>query len=165
MSRKFNLQGQKFGRLLVVGDSGKRKNKKIIYLCKCDCGNLAEVRSTSLKNRNTRSCGCLQCEVASKVGRNNIKHGEAGRTRLYKIWMGMKVRCINPNAANYKWYGGRGIFVCDEWINSFMIFRDWALSNGYANNLTIDRIDNDSNYEPSNCQWITSFKNLSRRKG
>lgn len=93
-----------------------------------------------------------------REGKNNFKHGESF-TRLYRTWAGMKARCNNKFSSNFKYYGGRGIFVCQEWEADFTNFRNWALSHGYTDTLTIDRIKNDGNYEPSNCQWLTKSEN------
>lgn len=146
-----NLQGKRFGRLTALRDSGKRACGCVIWACLCDCGNFTEVSSNSLKRGDTRSCGCLKREKM-------FKHGGT-KTRLYATWKGMKRRCYSPKFRNYKCYGGRGIQVCTEWKNDFIAFRNWALNNGYADNLTIDRIDNNGNYEPSNCQFLTRPEN------
>ena len=155
LTKEFNLQGQRFGRLTVLRDAGKYYRKlllgNIYWLCKCSCGNLIEVLAYSLKNGHTCSCGCLK-----------LKHG-GSETRLYRTWTSMRKRCYNPKDPSYKYYGGKCIQVCAEWKNDFIAFRNWALNNGYADNLTIDRIDNDGNYEPSNCQFLTKSENT--RKG
>ena len=88
----------------------------------------------------------------------NFKHGET-KTKLHQVWGSMKQRILNPNCESYKNYGGRGIIICPEWVNEYTVFRDWSLNNGYANNLEINRINNDGNYEPSNCNWITKREN------
>ena len=106
----------------------------------------------------------LSAEHKQKIGEANIKHS-ASFTRLYKCWCGMKYRCSNPNEINFKYYGGRGIKVCGEWQNSFEAFRDWSLVSNYKDDLTLDRINNDGNYEPSNCEWITQLANNKKRKG
>ena len=149
-----NLVGKRFGRLVVIRDSGKRKRREIAWLCICDCGNTLESRGPNLRLGNTRSCGCLNIE-------NIYKHGDAtnGPTRLYRIWVAMKQRCNNLNYQSYKYYGKRGIKVCKDWINNYSAFKFWAILNGYQDNLTIDRIENNGNYEPSNCQWITASEN------
>ena len=157
MRRKLGLKGQRFGRLTVIKNTGKR-GKYAVWLCRCDCGNLTEVLGHHLKSSHTRSCGCLQREALDK-GRQ--KHG-GSNSRLYNIWTNMKQRCHNRKASNYKYYGEKGIKVCPEWKNSYESFRDWALAYGYANNLTIHRIMATLGYSPENCCWITQGYNSKR---
>ena len=153
--------GDTFGRWTVISDEyiGKGSNKK--YLCQCSCEKQIQryVRGWNLINGDSKSCGCLTSETVKK--RRTI-HGETG-TRLYNLWVSMKERCNNPNNSRYHRYGGRGITVCKEWRDSFLNFKKWAYENGYQENLSIDRKDNDGNYEPSNCKWATNKEQCNNR--
>lgn len=154
---QIEISGKRFGRLAVLSDSGKRYRGNILWTCLCDCGKTTKVRTTHLITGKVKSCGCLRNEIAKKVF---TKHGDAIlRTRLYRIWEGMIGRCNNRSMDAFKYYGGRGIKVCSEWLNNYPAFKAWALANGYRDDLTIDRIDSDGDYCPENCRWITKSEN------
>lgn len=152
--KRIPLEGQKFGRLTVVSYVGGSR-----YRCLCDCGNIVYPNGNNVRSGGTLSCGCLKRE---KLVQMSTKHKGKG-TRMYSLWKGIKARCTNPNNKEYHNYGERGITICHEWEKDFDCFRNWALSHGYSDELTIDRIDNDKGYSPDNCRWVT-VKEQSRNR-
>jgi len=172
-----DLSGQKFGRLIVLKNTRTKINGRTFWHCQCECGKKIYVRQYSLRDGNTKSCGCWKVEAARNYMKKNrqkyqngtcnpnYKHGDASGgyiSRLRRIWGNMKIRCRDPKAINYRYYGGKNISVCPQWSKDYRAFKMWALANGYRNNLTIDRINNDGNYEPSNCQWISNCENSAK---
>lgn len=158
MSKFIDLSGQRYGKLVVIERTDDRRTEGgqsiIHWTCLCDCGVIKAIRGTSLKIGRTSSCGCLHKELASEA---RTTHGKS-KKRVYRIYHHMKERCYSPKDKRFSDYGGRGIAICREWKDSFESFYSWAMDNGYQDDLSIDRIDNDGNYEPSNCRWVTSIE-------
>lgn len=154
-----DMSGYIFNDCKVI-ERAESKNKRAMWLCECFCGNHFIERGSRIRNDSRKSCGCIRKEQAIK---RNTKHNKS-HTRLYHIWCGMKARCTNPNSPYFNRYGGRGIKICDEWNKSFDEFYEWSKKNGYSKELTLDRVDNDGNYEPNNCRWASySMQNRNKR--
>lgn len=146
-----DITGVRFGRYTVVKRAPNDKNGSAMWVCRCDCGTEKIVRGASLRSGAVVSCGCFhKDDLKCRLTTHNMSN-----TRIREIWNCMKQRCSNPRNTAYKYYGGRGVSVCDEWKNDFSSFLSWALNNGYTDDLTLDRIDTNGNYEPSNCRWIS----------
>lgn len=166
MGKLIDLTGQNFGLWKVIERAQDHikpnKKKEVVWKCQCGCENktIALVMGQNLRKGVSRSCGCAHKEIVRELF---TKHGESD-TRLYRIWQRLIDRCTNPNNPRYESYGGRGIEVCKEWEDSFEIFFDWSIVNGYQENLSIDRIDNNSGYRPMNCRWATDITQQNNKR-
>ena len=154
--KMLDLTGQRFGGL-VVRERDTSSTRYVKWHCVCDCGKTISASTAHLRSGHTISCGCLGLKHATEA---KITHGGT-KSSLYHVWNGMRMRCGNPKSTGFKWYGAKGVKVCEEW-SDFAVFRAWAESHGYKQGLTIDRIDPDGNYCPSNCRWITRSENSAR---
>lgn len=156
---RVDLTGRKFGYLTVIG-RGRWSGPHQLWTCQCACGVQTDVYGRCLVAGETKSCGCAKGRIISQ---KITRHGLSGHP-LYRIWVGMIWRCTNPTSIGWKNYGGRGISVCSEWANDVWAFFAWAVSNGYRPDLSIDRINNDGNYEPDNCRWATRSQQAQNKR-
>lgn len=167
--KKTDLTGHRYGRLLAVRFEKTGKHYTNYWKCICDCGNVSTVSIAALRSGGTKSCGCLSRE---KIVMRRTKHGEtkgpAGQKKnyhpLYGVWCSMRSRCFCETDHAFKNYGARGISVCQEWINDFLAFKNWCLFNGWRKGLQLDRVDNNGNYQPDNCRFVTPKVNCNNKR-
>lgn len=164
-----NIIGERFGMLEVLEEvkpiprPDKTGWKRRVFRCQCDCGKIKDVTRDSLVSGNTKSCGCLTQMSVQKAIEAETTHGKSN-TRIYRIWCHMKDRCYRDGNNRYQYYGGRGIGICEEWKNDFQKFYNWAVTHGYRDDLSIDRIDNDKGYFPDNCRWADAVTQSRNRR-
>jgi hypothetical protein len=155
-----DLKGRRFSRLFVLEFAGIDRHHNSLWKCLCSCGNIKVIKGRNLIIKKNKSCGCLKKELNSGI----TTDGNGKKNKLYQVWSSMKCRCLNPLDKAFVNYGGRGIKVCDEWLE-FKPFLDWSMISGYKKGLTIERKDNDGNYCPDNCTWISKSMQSKNRRG
>ena len=156
MTKPIDLTGQRFGKLVALKWTGRSNTSGRIWLCRCDCGKYSEVSIGRLKSGNTRQCKDCAMEI-HKVAcfKNHEKRRELRRDRLHNIWNNMRSRCNNPKHKSFQYYGGKGIKIYEPWSDSFEEFKSWAISNGYNEDSTIERVDINKDYCPQNCIFVS----------
>lgn len=157
LAKIIDMTDRKFSRLTVLRKAD-RKSSRVHWVCKCDCGKETIVDGSKLRNGHTKSCGCLQKDTIRKIRKT---HGYS-RTPLYVRWTGIKQRCLNENHTSYDRYGGKGINICEEWLD-YEVFKEWAERNWYKPEFELDRIDNSKGYCPENCRWVSKGVNAQNK--
>lgn len=158
---KTTHEGEEFNRWRVIGRAFI-VNRNANVVARCRCGTIAAVKIADLLAGRSKSCGCLAIDINTKHGEGSCRRNE--QSRLFNCWRNMKQRCTNPKRKDFRWYGQKGIQVCREWSESYKQFKEWADGAGYREDLTLDRIDENKNYEPANCRWIPFSENLERSR-